>query len=102
MSYVFISYAREDIAEAIKVRNALKARGGFNVWWDENLVAADPWNEKIESALGKAIAVVVLWSKYSVSSDWVRHEASFAQLTKKSVHCRLDDSDIPLFFLSYK
>ena len=92
-----MSYAREDSDLATRVRTALKARR-INVWWDENLLVADPWQERIESALSSASSVVVLWSQHAVASDWVRHEASFAKLTKKAVFAQLDNAEIPTIF----
>lgn len=94
-----MSYAREDAGLTASVRTALKARG-FNVWWDGSLLVADPWQEKIESALANASSVVILWSQHAIESDWVRHEASFAKLTKKAVFVQLDNAEVPSIFSS--
>jgi hypothetical protein len=60
--HLFISYKREDAEKAKMVRHALQ-RLPFDVWWDERLQTGQRWNEKIDEALLKAEAVVVLWSE---------------------------------------
>jgi hypothetical protein len=53
-------------------------REGLSVWWDATLNAGEAFDEVTEKALGEAKAVVVLWSKQSVASRWVRAEATQA------------------------
>lgn len=82
MSDVFISYAREDRAIAQALASDLQTRG-YRVWWDAELVAADDFQEVILAALSKAGAVIVVWTKNSVKSHFVRDEARFALHYKK-------------------
>lgn len=93
MSDIFISYAREDRESAKALAADLQTRG-YRVWWDAELVAADDFQEVILSALGKAGAVVVLWTKSSVKSHFVRDEARYALHYKKLVAVKAPDLDV--------
>ena len=70
MADVFISYAREDADAAGRLARALETPG-FTCWWDRNLVSGSRFLAETEAQLKKAKAVVVIWSKASVSSRWV-------------------------------
>jgi hypothetical protein len=74
MSNVFISYAKEDAATARMLSDALQ-RAGFSVWWDRHIPPGKTWDDVIGRSLDAAACVVVLWSKISVESRWVREEA---------------------------
>ena len=52
----------------------------------------------IERELEGAAAVVVLWSKAAVESQWVRSEANRARELGKLVQARLDDARLPMPF----
>ena len=75
MSDIFISYAKEDRGKAKDIAEALKQQG-FSVWWDRSIPPGETFDTVIEDALDAANCVIVLWSKTSVSSDWVKIEAS--------------------------
>ena len=74
MSDVFISYSKEDAGKAQLISEKLGA-AGFSVWWDRRILPGKTWDEAIGSSLDSAACVVVLWSKVSVQSRWVREEA---------------------------
>lgn len=95
--HIFISYKREDTTLANAVRLALKSEG-FEVWWDETLQTGERWEERIDEALLTAAAVVVLWTPASITSDWVRHEASVAKIRGVLAHAVMDDVEIPAPF----
>ncbi|HEX5238003.1 MAG TPA: toll/interleukin-1 receptor domain-containing protein, partial [Sphingomicrobium sp.] len=61
MAEIFISYARQDEAQAKKVADALRAEG-HEVWRDDELPPHRAYAEVIEERLESADAVVVLWS----------------------------------------
>jgi TolB-like protein len=77
MPDIFLSYAREDQATARMFAVGLE-RDGFSVWWDQTLHTGEAYDKVTEAALREARAVVVLWSKTSVDSRWVRAEATTA------------------------
>ena len=97
MTDVFISYASEDRERARIVASALEARG-WSVWWDRKIVAGQTFDQVIEQELEAAKSVVVLWSKDSISSEWVKNEAAAAAERGVLVPALLDDVKLPLEF----
>ncbi|MFM9864203.1 MAG: TIR domain-containing protein [Micropepsaceae bacterium] len=94
---VFLSYARDDQAVARKFAEALE-REGLAVWWDVALRSGDAYDETMERALKAAKAVVILWSKKSVESRWVRSEATLADRNKTLVPCMIEPCERPIMF----
>ena len=69
MKKVFISYATEDQAAAVRMRNDLNNRG-IGTWLDvDNLLPGQNWRVEIVSAIRDARAVVALLSSISVSKQ---------------------------------
>lgn len=97
MADVFISYARPDAKLAGKAAGALRA-AGHSVWFDKDLPAHRSYSEVIEEQLEAASAVLVLWSKDSAASQWVRSEANRARETGRLVQASLDGSRLPMPF----
>ncbi len=97
MTDVFISYASEDRTRARKLAEALEAKG-FSVWWDRNIIAGQTYDEVIEHELETATSVVVLWSKHSVISEWVKNEAQVAVERGRLVPALIDAVKPPLEF----
>ena len=75
MSSIFISYARKDQPVARWLAESLQ-RDGWQVWWDPEIVPGDQFNTIIRENLDSADYVIVIWSKASADSIWVRAEAS--------------------------
>jgi len=50
----------------------------WSVWWDETLRAGTAFDDVIERELAAARCVVVLWSRHSIASRWVRAEVEDA------------------------
>ena len=71
MTDVFLSYARSSLASARRISDALEL-AGYSIWFDEDLPAHRPYSDVIEEQLEIARAVVVLWSREGVQSQWVR------------------------------
>jgi TolB-like protein len=94
---IFLSYSRDDRATARRFAEGLE-REGFSVWWDATLNAGEAFDEEIEKALDQAKAVVVLWSKSSVVSRWVRSEATQANDNKKLVPAMITPCKRPIMF----
>jgi hypothetical protein len=97
MADVFISYASEDRERARMLASALEA-GGWSVWWDRKIVAGQTFDQVIEHELETAKCVVVLWSKDSIFSEWVKNEAAAAGERGVLVPAMIDNVKLPLEF----
>ena len=94
---IFLSYSRDDQVAARRYAEALE-REGFGVWWDVALNPGETFDKVTEQALRDAKAVVVLWSKRSVDSRWVRSEASQADRYGTLVPVMIEACDRPILF----
>jgi adenylate cyclase len=97
MADVFISYARADAEVARRYADAFRD-SGCSVWWDDELRSGEAFDESIERALREAKAVVVLWSKASVASRWVRAEATLADRNRTLVPVTIEPCERPIIF----
>lgn len=98
---VFLSYARADQDRAARLAAALEA-AGFDVWWDALIEGGAAFARSIEAALDKCDAVVVVWSRTSVASDWVLDEAARGRDLRKLVPASIDGTAPPLGFRQYQ
>lgn len=94
---LFISYARTNRATAQRLAEAVTALG-YVVWWDEELPAHLSYGEVITQKIGEAKATLVVWSRESAASEWVRAEADMARNQKKLIQTAIDDCTPPLPF----
>jgi TolB-like protein/Tfp pilus assembly protein PilF len=94
---IFLSYNREDQAVARRFAESFE-QAGFSVWWDVTLRSGETYDQVTEEALRAAKAVVVLWSKRSVKSEWVRSEASIALRNKTLLPAMIELCDRPVMF----
>jgi tetratricopeptide (TPR) repeat protein len=94
---IFLSYNREDAPRAKLFADAFVAEG-FEVWWDAHLRSGEEYDRVTEAALRDARAVVVLWSKRSVDSSWVRAEATQAHRARKLMPAMIEDCVRPVMF----
>jgi TIR domain-containing protein len=97
MSDIFISYARADKEKAELLAHAF-SQNGWSVWWDREIPPGKSFDEVIENALKSARCVIVLWSKDSVSSRWVKTEAAEGAARGILVPALIDNVQIPLEF----
>jgi hypothetical protein len=97
MSDIFISYKREDQGTARKLADALE-KEGWSVWWDPKLRAGERFNDVIEKALKESKCVVVMWSKRSVESLYVKDEATYALKRNKLVPVMIEEVELPFRF----
>lgn len=97
MSDIFVSYASVDREKAKAFAEMLSGRG-WSVWWDRVIPPGREFDEVIEEALDAASCVVVLWSKASVASRWVKTESAEAMRRKALIPVLIDDTKIPLEF----
>ena len=94
---VFLSYSSSDRESARRFADSL-AGEGLTVWWDADLRAGETFDEVIENALKAAKSVIVLWSPRSVTSRWVRAEATLADRRNKLVPVIIEPCDRPIIF----
>jgi len=80
---VFISYAHEDDGDAKRLGAALKGLG-WSVWIDDRLQVGKSFSEEIQWALEASRSVIVLWSQFSVKSEWVLQEAGIGKARASS------------------
>ena len=83
---------------ALRVRDALQ-EAGYEVFWDQATPAGQDWDSWIRERLTGAKLVVVLWTKASVASPNVRHEAIIAREAGKLLPVMVDElkpTDFPM------
>ena len=97
MSDVFISYSSLDHDAARRFARALED-SGVSVWWDRDIPAGRDYQEVIEEQISLARCVLVLWTRDSVQSRWVRTEASDAHDREIMLPVLLERVQIPLAF----
>jgi hypothetical protein len=98
MADVFLSYSSRDRAAAQRVQEALTACG-IDVFWDQATPPGQDWDTWIRSKLASCKVAIVLWSRESVKSDNVRHEALVARKAKKLLPAMIDSiepEDLPM------
>jgi eukaryotic-like serine/threonine-protein kinase len=94
---IFISYSREDQIVARRVAENFEHEG-FSVWWDQALHPGEAFDQVTEQALEDARVVVVLWSKTSVNSRWVRAEATQANANNRLLPVMIESCRRPIMF----
>jgi formylglycine-generating enzyme required for sulfatase activity len=97
MSDIFLSYKSEDRIKAQTIAEALESHG-YSVWWDRIILPGQTFEDVIEEELSAANCIVVLWSKESVKSAWVRTEATEGKSRKILVPVSIEDVTLPLAF----
>jgi hypothetical protein len=94
---VFISYSRANRDVAGRLAGAVK-RLGYSVWWDEKLPAHLTHEEAIIEQVGAARAAIVIWSRGSAESKWVRAEAECARGRDILIQTSIDNFTPPAPF----
>lgn len=74
---VFLSYAREDIADADRLLQSLEAEG-VSVWIDREGIQSGSWKERVTEGLNRSRALIALLTEHSLASSAVRKEIAFA------------------------
>ena len=100
MADVFISYSHEDTAQAKAISALLES--DYSVAIDTDFIElGEAYRERIFEELQRARVVVVLWSRRSVASSFVRDEANRASRRTVLLPLIIDDlgaDDLPLGF----
>ncbi|NMQ28203.1 toll/interleukin-1 receptor domain-containing protein [Candidatus Accumulibacter phosphatis] len=97
MADVFISYSSKDRESAQTLATALRAVGR-SVWWDREILTGQAFDHAIEKELDAARSVVVLWSRESIGSEWVKNEAASASERGILLPANIDGTRLPLEF----
>jgi len=90
---IFVSYTHVD-RERVRPLVEMFETEGWTVWWDRGIAPGEPWLPELEAEIAKARALVVVWSKASVTSRWVLHEAGLG-LEKRTLVPVMLDVDAP-------
>lgn len=95
---VFISYNHAD-KKRIRPLVKLIERQDWTVWQDgPGITKGASYRQAINEALKTVRCVVVVWSKHSVTSDFVMDEADIGQQREVLVPIMIDDVEIPIGF----
>jgi hypothetical protein len=86
---VFVSYSRADRARVENLVKLLEA-AGFKLWWDLDIPPGVRFDDFIREKLRASQAVLVIWSRKSAASDYVRGEAREAAAANKLVSATID------------
>jgi hypothetical protein len=100
MADIFISYSKLDRDLALKLSASLESEG-WSVWWGKSLAPGDTFRDEIMKQLASTRAVITIWTKNSINSDWVRAEAGRAKADGKLIPVKSPDvgyPEIPLPF----
>lgn len=97
---VFISHTTAD-KPFVRRLSARLEKSQFQVWFDEHdLIAGDPLPERVGKALQAAKVILVVVSKESVASKWLRYELNVATDRMIKGECRvipvvIDETPLP-------
>jgi len=101
-SYAFLSHSKKDWTFVNSLVEKLKSA---NVWVDKfDLDIGDALPERIERGIQEASAFVLVLSKNSINSNWVRYESHMAVIRHledqnfRFLIVKIDDCEVPLRF----
>jgi predicted ATP-binding protein involved in virulence len=95
---VFLSYSSEDREIAAILASALESQG-ISVSWDHSIPVGAVWDDFLQAQLANSACVMVLWSRRSVESEWVRVEAEEALRRGLLIPVLIEDVQIPFPFM---
>jgi hypothetical protein len=93
MADIFLSYAKADRNLAQHLAALLETQGR-TTWWDTDIAIEQSSRDTINRELESAHKVVVLWSKASIESPFVLHEAITARDAGKLVQVKTADIQV--------
>ncbi|RQO59896.1 hypothetical protein DBR47_11055 [Paucibacter sp. KBW04] len=99
MARVFLSYSRVDRSRVAPLAKFLQEQGHV-LWWDSVIEPGDEFVGRIHEALEAAEFVLVVWTRASLASRWVRDEAEEGLRRGILIPLLLDEIEPPLGFRS--
>jgi hypothetical protein len=93
---IFISYKTENRLRAEQFVKALRTE--WSVWWDQDILPGQDWEDEITIHLKEARCVVVLWSQAAAQSKWVEDETLNGLGNGILIPVLLDDAPIPWIY----
>ncbi len=91
---VFISYSRKDVDYARSISKGLK-EAGLKGFWDAQIPVGVRHEDYMKQVLNASRTVLVIWSKDSVDSRWVRDEAEVGRERDCLFPIRIDNCELP-------
>jgi hypothetical protein len=89
---LFLSYARLDANIVHEVYNVLRTTPGITCWYDkQDIVPAKAWDPQIRAGLDSCDGVLLIASRYSLSSQNVKQELDYALTKAKPIYIALID-----------
>src|SRR6266404_1305167 len=86
---IFISHASQDKRFVRRLTKQLEEKD-YSTWVDEHkLTPGHPLATKLSEAIGKAQVVIVVISKHSKQSNWLKYELNLATERMVKNHCRV-------------
>ena len=73
---------------------------GWSVFWDRRVPPGQTWRQYIGAQLDQSRCVLVLWSRHSISSNWVQEEAEIARQRNLLIPALLEAVTPPFGFQS--
>lgn len=106
MTDVFLSYSRADQNRITQLVEVLEQHG-YSVWRDIDIPPTGSFDDYIRERLNDCKCVVVLWSRTSARSNYVRGEARAAFKAGKLISVAIDpwpefEQDVPLDFHGFE
>jgi len=80
--FVFVSYTHEDrerVGPLVALLDRKLREIDGSIFWDPSLRAGSPIGETVYKLLSEAACVIVIWTKASVSSQWIHGECESAR-----------------------
>jgi len=75
---IFLSHSSKDKVKLLEIAETIR-KHGLPVWYSEiNILGAQQWQDEIGSALKRCDWFILLLSKESIKSIWVKRELSYA------------------------
>jgi len=85
MTYIFISYYRDKSSPYAHELADTLMQYGCDVWVDNRNPSGDEWERKIAKAVDECGAVIVIMTRDSFSTEWVRAERKRAHFERKPI-----------------